>query len=87
MLARLGIAALVVEGQCTNEYSLLTVTNDNCTLINADAWSKKGLYTVYKELFQQFGQLVSICGVGIAAEHNEVCDIPDEELDTVFNFL
>ncbi len=68
-LARLRIAAIIIEGQSKgDDYYLLKVTNDGCELTNANKWSGRGLYEVYKELFQEFGDKVGICGVGIAAE-------------------
>ncbi|MBU7026619.1 MAG: aldehyde ferredoxin oxidoreductase [Theionarchaea archaeon] len=69
MLGRLGIAAIVVEGKHEgDDYYLLKVTRDGSELINANQWSGKGLYEVYKELFEEFGKAVGICSVGIAAE-------------------
>ncbi len=68
-LARLRIAAIIIEGQSKGDDKyLLKVTNKGSELINANKWSGKGLYEVYKELFGEFGKDVGICGVGIAAE-------------------
>ena len=68
-LGRMRIAAIVIEGKHKGEdYYLLKVTNDGAEIINANKWSNKGLYDVYKELFKEFGDKVSISGVGIAAE-------------------
>ncbi|KYK33263.1 MAG: aldehyde ferredoxin oxidoreductase [Theionarchaea archaeon] len=68
MLGRLGIAAIVVEGQHqSNDYYLLRVTNTGSELMNATTWSGKGLYEAYEQLIAKFGD-VGICGVGIAAE-------------------
>ncbi len=69
MLARLRIAAIIVEGQSKgDDYYLLKITKDGGELINANKWSGKGLYGVYPQLFAEFGDKVGICGVGIAAE-------------------
>ena len=68
-LGRMRIAAIVIEGKHEGEdYYLLKVTNDGTEIINANKWSNKGLYDTYKELYKEFGDKVSISGVGIAAE-------------------
>jgi len=68
-LGRMRIAAIVVEGKHEgDDYYLLKVTNDGTEFIKANKWSNKGLYDVYKELYKEFGDKVSISGVGIAAE-------------------
>ncbi|MHA1271943.1 MAG: aldehyde ferredoxin oxidoreductase C-terminal domain-containing protein [Promethearchaeota archaeon] len=68
-LARLGIAAIIIEGQNKeNDYYLLKITNDGSELVNANKWSGKGLYQAYKELYREFGEKMGIAGVGIAAE-------------------
>ncbi len=68
-LGRMRIAAIVIEGKHEgDDYYLLKVTNDGTEIINANKWSNKGLYGVYKELYKEFGDKVSISGVGIAAE-------------------
>ena len=69
-LARLRIAAIVVEGKVKgNEYYLLKLTKDKTEFLKADKWVGKGLYDAYKEIFKEFGEKkVSVCGVGIAAE-------------------
>ncbi|MFX0042076.1 MAG: aldehyde ferredoxin oxidoreductase family protein [Candidatus Hodarchaeota archaeon] len=69
MVARMRIGAIIVEGKHEGkDYYLLKVTNDDAEFINANKWSGKGLYDVYKDLFKEFGDKVGICGVGIAAE-------------------
>jgi len=68
-LGRMRIAAIVVEGKHEgDDYYLLKITNDGTEFIKANKWSNKGLYDVYKELYKEFGDKVSISGVGIAAE-------------------
>ncbi len=68
-LGRMRIAAIVVEGKHEgDDYYLLKITNDGTEFINANKWSNKGLYDTYKELYKEFGDKVSISGVGIAAE-------------------
>ncbi len=69
MLGRMRIAAIIIEGKHEREdYFLLKVTNDGTEFMNANKWSGKGLYGVYKDLFKEFGDKVGISGVGIAAE-------------------
>jgi aldehyde:ferredoxin oxidoreductase len=69
MIARMRIGAIIVEGKHTgDDYYLLKVTMDGGEFINANKWSGKGLYGVYKDLFKEFGDKVGICSVGIAAE-------------------
>ena len=68
-LGRMRIAAIVVEGKHEgDDYYLLKITNDGTEFIKANKWSNRGLYDVYKELYKEFGDKVSISGVGIAAE-------------------
>jgi len=68
-LGRMRIAAVIIEGQHKGEdYYLLKITIDGTEFIKANKWSNKGLYDAYNELHKEFGDEVSICGVGIAAE-------------------
>ena len=68
-LGRMRIAAIIIEGKHEgDDYYLLKITNDGTEFIKANKWSNKGLYDVYKELYKEFGDKVSISGVGIAAE-------------------
>jgi len=69
MLARMRIGAIIIEGKHEgDDYYLLKVTMDGGKFLNANKWSGKGLYGVYKDLFKEFGDKVGICSVGIAAE-------------------
>ena len=68
-LGRMRIAAIIVEGKHEgDDYYLLKITNDGTEFIKANKWSNRGLYEVYKELYKEFGDKVSISSVGIAAE-------------------
>ena len=71
-LARLGIRAIIVEGQPTetNTFWLLKITKDAVTFEPADAWTGKGLQQVFPDLFQQHGGMpkVSIAAIGVAGE-------------------
>lgn len=66
-LAKLGIKAIIVEGQ-SDEYKLLQIDKERAKLVDAESWAGEGLYDVYEDLHGEFGDKVHICGVGIAAE-------------------
>ncbi len=69
MLGRMQIGAIIVEGKHEgDDYYLLKVTKDGAEFMDANKWSGKGLYGVYKDLFKEFGDKMGICGVGIGAE-------------------
>ncbi|KKK72419.1 hypothetical protein LCGC14_2904060, partial [marine sediment metagenome] len=69
MLGRMRIGAIIVEGKHEgDDYYLLKVTKDGAEFMDANKWSGKGLYGVYKDLFKEFGDKMGICGVGIGAE-------------------
>lgn len=69
-LARLGIKALIVEGQPkeTGKFWLLKVDKDGASLLPADSFTGKGLYETYPLLFKEFGDKVAIIGIGTAGE-------------------
>ncbi|KKK42965.1 MAG: Tungsten-containing aldehyde ferredoxin oxidoreductase, partial [Candidatus Lokiarchaeum sp. GC14_75] len=69
MLGRMQIGAIIVEGKHEgDDYYLLKVTKDGAEFMDANKWSGKGLYGVYKDLFKEFGDKMGICSVGIGAE-------------------
>ncbi|MBA7560420.1 hypothetical protein ES708_02045 [subsurface metagenome] len=70
-LARLGIKAIIVEGQAKEKgkFWLLKVDKDGVQLLPAaDEWLGKGLYETYPLLFDEFGEKVAIIGIGVAGE-------------------
>jgi len=68
-LAKLRIAAIIVEGQPEgDDYYLLKINKDGSEFINANKWVGKGLYGAYKEILKEFGDQNKISGVGITAE-------------------
>jgi aldehyde:ferredoxin oxidoreductase len=69
-LARLGIRAIVIEGQADG-YWLLKIGTDGARFEPADAWTGKKLSDVFPDVFRQWGgqDTVSICSIGIAGEH------------------
>ncbi|KXB00746.1 aldehyde:ferredoxin oxidoreductase [candidate division MSBL1 archaeon SCGC-AAA259O05] len=70
MLGRLGIKAIIVEGQSENGYQLLSINNDGAELNDAEQWSGRGLYEAYEDIRNEFGEDVGICGAGVSAELN-----------------
>ncbi|MFX1495658.1 MAG: aldehyde ferredoxin oxidoreductase family protein [Promethearchaeota archaeon] len=68
-LARMQIAAIIVEGQPKgDDYHMLKISMNKVELVNANKYVGKGLYQEYKDLFKEFGNRVSICACGIAGE-------------------
>lgn len=67
-LAKLGIKAIIVEGQADDGYSLLKIGGDDAELLDAEEWSGKGLYEAYDQIREEFGEKFDICGCGIAGE-------------------
>jgi len=69
-LARLGIKAVVVEGQPkeNGKFWLLKVDKEGAELLPADEYVGKGLYEVYPALFDRFGKKAAIMGIGVAGE-------------------
>lgn len=70
-LARLGIRAVVIQGQAKpGEFYLLRVTKDGASLSPAAEWTGKGLYEVFPALFDGHGGVtqVAIMGIGTAGE-------------------
>jgi aldehyde:ferredoxin oxidoreductase len=70
-LARLGIKALIVEGQPKEKgkFWVLKVDKGGAQLLPAaDKWLGKGLYETYPILFDKFGDKVGIIGIGVAGE-------------------
>ncbi|MFW6071516.1 MAG: aldehyde ferredoxin oxidoreductase family protein [Candidatus Bipolaricaulota bacterium] len=68
-LARLNVAAIVVEGRTEGEeYKCLKLTDDGVELLDADPWSGIGLYEAFEGIEKEFGEDLGICGAGIAAE-------------------
>ncbi|MFX1445790.1 MAG: aldehyde ferredoxin oxidoreductase N-terminal domain-containing protein, partial [Promethearchaeota archaeon] len=68
-IAKLRIAAIIVEGQAKkDDYYLLKINKDGAELISANKYAGKGLYDTFKKIRGEFGDKVNISGVGIAAE-------------------
>ena len=70
-VARLGIKAIVVEGQPKErgKFWLLHLTKNGAKFLPADEYVGKGLYEVYPQLFDRFGKKADIMGIGVAGEY------------------
>ncbi len=68
-LARLGIKAIVIEGQPKDgKWRMLKVTKDGAELLPADDLAGKGMYAVNDQLGKRFGKGAAIMGIGPAGE-------------------
>ena len=69
-IARLGIKAVVVEGQPKEKgkFWLLKIDKDAAKLLPADEYAGKGLYQAFPILFDHFGKKMAIMGIGVAGE-------------------
>ena len=70
-IARLGIKAIIVEGQPkeTGKFWILKVDKNGAQLLPAaNEWLGKGLYETYPLLFKKFGETVGIIGIGLVGE-------------------
>jgi aldehyde:ferredoxin oxidoreductase len=70
-LARLGIRAMVIEGQAKSGFWLLKIDKEGAAFEPADTWTGKRLSQVYPEVFAKFGgrEKVDICSIGVAGEY------------------
>jgi len=70
-LARLGIRAVVVEGQAADGFWLVKVGKDGASFESADALTGAKLSQVYPGLFDRFDgkETVDICAIGVAGEN------------------
>jgi len=70
-LARLGIKAIIVEGQPKEKgkFRVLKVSKGSAELMPAEAgWLRTGLYQAYPKMLKKFGEKVGIIGIGVAGE-------------------
>ncbi len=70
-LARLGIKAIVVEGQPEEKgkFWLLKLNKDEARLLPAEKFTGKGLYEIYPLLLDEFDKKAAIIGIGVAGEN------------------
>jgi len=69
-LARLGIRALVIEGQA-NGFWLLNIDTNGAHFESAESWTGEKLSDIYPTVFDRFNGTgsVDICSIGVAGEH------------------
>lgn len=69
-LARLGVRAVIVEGQADG-FWLLKIDSNGASFESADSWTGEKLSDVYPSVFDRFNgaEAVDICSIGIAGEH------------------
>jgi aldehyde:ferredoxin oxidoreductase len=68
-LAKLGIKAIVVEGQPEEEgWWGLQVSKDGAEFFDAEEYTDQGLYDVAPSVFERFGDRVGMATIGIAGE-------------------
>ena len=68
-LARLGIAAVVLEGKPEkNDYSMITITKDGVEILPAGDLAGKGNYDVMEALWGKYGKNVGVLSIGQAGE-------------------
>ena len=69
IVGRLGIKAIIVEGYPQDDgWWGVKVSKDGVEFFPADEYAGKGLYEVYPQLFERFGDKVGIASIGIAGE-------------------
>jgi len=69
-MARLGLKAIIVEGQPKEKgkFWLVKVDKDGAEILPADEFTGKGLYEAYPMMFKKFGGSVGIMACGVAGE-------------------
>lgn len=69
-MARMGIKAIVVEGQPQEKgrFWTLRVAMDSATFEPADEWVGRSLREVFPELFGRYGKKTGICAIGTVGE-------------------
>jgi aldehyde:ferredoxin oxidoreductase len=69
-MARMGIKAIVIEGQPQEKakFWTLRVTKDTATFEPADEWVDRSLYEIFPQLFGRYGKKTGICAIGTTGE-------------------
>ena len=68
-LARLGIAALILEGKPENDdYSMIVINNDGVEILPANDLAGKGNYEVMESLWDKYGKNTGVLSIGQAGE-------------------
>ncbi len=69
LVARLGIKAIVVEGQPTDRgWWGVHVTKDGASFFPADEYAGRSLYEMFPSVYQRFGKKVAVATIGVAGE-------------------
>jgi aldehyde:ferredoxin oxidoreductase len=68
-LARMGIRAIIVEGQAKDGFWVLKVDMEGATFEPADEFVGKGLHKLAPKLFEKYGKKASFMTIGVAGEH------------------
>ncbi|MBU0705347.1 MAG: aldehyde ferredoxin oxidoreductase, partial [Chloroflexi bacterium] len=68
LVARLGIKAIVVEGQADGWWGV-HVTKDGVAFFPADEYAGKSLFEIFPGLFERFGEKAGVMTIGVAGEH------------------
>jgi len=70
LLARLGVKAIIVEGQPEEfDWWGLHITADGARFFAADDYVGQSLYEIFPGLFERFGKRVGIATIGVGGEH------------------
>jgi aldehyde:ferredoxin oxidoreductase len=67
-LARMGIKAIIVEGQAKEGFWVLKVDMEGATFEPADEFVGKGLHKIAPKLFEKYGKKASFMTIGVAGE-------------------
>ncbi|NOX33574.1 MAG: aldehyde ferredoxin oxidoreductase [Deltaproteobacteria bacterium] len=68
-LARLGIAAIVLEDKPeTDNYSIIVINNDGVEILPAGDLAGKGNYAVMESMWEKYGKNVGVLSIGQAGE-------------------
>jgi aldehyde:ferredoxin oxidoreductase len=68
-LARMGIRAIIVEGQAKEGFWVLKIDMEGATFEPADGFVGKGLHKLAPKLFEKYGKKASFMTIGVAGEH------------------
>jgi len=67
LVGRLGLKAVIVEGQSDGWWGL-HITKDGAKFFDASEYAGRSLYELFPDLFERFGEKVSIATIGVAGE-------------------
>jgi aldehyde:ferredoxin oxidoreductase len=67
-LAKLQVAAIIIEGKHAGEPQMLKITKDKVEFSSARSLAGIGLYKAYSDIYAKHGKNIAIAGTGIAGE-------------------